>query len=317
MTSSSLAGGGLFFDSLPWIFVSAMMLILSVLFWIPLVRGITRAISRLTDATARIAEGHLETRVNTSRRDELGRLGQSINRMAGQLSGWAEGQKRFLGDIAHELCSPLARIQVALGILQQRAAADTKEQAYLTDVEEEVQHMSALVDELLSFSRASLKSGAQELQSVPLRPLFDEAVTRENHAGHRVDVEVPDDLCVLADRDLLRRSLANLLRNALRYAGAAGPVSVRAHARDPYVVVTVADSGTGVPTEALERVFDPFYRVDSSRDRTTGGVGLGLAIVKTCIEACQGKVQARNRQPHGFEVTLTLKRAVCGKPKEE
>ena len=118
--SETLSGGGLFIDITPWVLVGFGAVILSVLFWLPMIRGITRSISQVTDATEQVANGRFEIRVNDSRRDELGRLGGAINTMTGRLNCFVTGQKRFLGDVAHELCSPLARIQVALGILEQR-----------------------------------------------------------------------------------------------------------------------------------------------------------------------------------------------------
>jgi two-component system, OmpR family, sensor histidine kinase CpxA len=302
--SHTMSAGGLFFDFRPWLAVALGAVVFSALLWAPLVRGITRSIAQMTQTTRQIAEGRFEARTRENRRDELGLLGQSINRMAARLSGFVTGQKRFLGDVAHELCSPLARIQVALGILEQRA--DEKQQGYVDDVREEVQHMSSLVNELLSFSKASLGASTLKLQPVLVREVVEKAVSRENTDAAQIRVELADDLSVLAEPELLVRSLSNLLRNAIRYAGQAGPITVSARRENGTVVLTVADWGPGVPEAELAQIFDPFYRLDSSRDASTGGVGLGLAIVKTCIESCRGTVACRNRQPSGLEVELRL-----------
>jgi two-component system sensor histidine kinase CpxA len=304
---SSTAGGGLFFDVTPWMVVGFSAVLFSVLFWFPLVRGLTRSIAQMTGATEQMAEGRFDARVDTSRRDELGRLGGAINRMAGRLAGFVSGQKRFLGDTAHELCSPLARVQVALGILEQRATAEQK--TYVEDLREEVQHMSELVNELLSFSKAALQSGAIQLKPVLLPEVVERVVRREVADRAQVIVEIPESLRVVAEPDLLQRSLGNLLRNAVRYAADAGPFSVTATQRGRHVFLTVADDGPGVPEEALAKLFDPFYRPEPSRDRQSGGIGLGLAIVKTCVEACRGTVTCRNRTPKGFEVTIRLEAA--------
>jgi two-component system sensor histidine kinase CpxA len=303
--SHTLSAGGLLFDFKPWLAVGLGAVVLSALLWLPLVRGITRSIGQMTHATRQIAEGRFDGRVNERRRDELGALGQSVNRMAARLAGFVTGQKRFLGDIAHELCSPIARIQVALGILEQRA--DERQQAYVEDVREEVQHMSSLVNELLSFSKAGLRGKEIPLQAVPLAELARRVVGREAEPSDQVHIQIAEDLQALADPDLLSRALANLIRNALRYAGGAGPVMVSARSQDNGVTLTVADSGPGVPESTLQQIFDPFFRVESSRSRDTGGIGLGLAIVKTCVEACQGTVTARNRQPSGLEVEIRLR----------
>jgi two-component system sensor histidine kinase CpxA len=114
----------------------------------------------------------------------------------------------------------------------------------------------------------------------------------------------------LGDPDLLLRSISNLIRNAIRYAGEAGPITIRAEHGPGFVKLILEDCGPGIPEAALAQVFDPFYRADPSRSRETGGVGLGMAIVKTCVESCSGTVSCRNRTPSGLEVTLTLKAAL-------
>jgi two-component system sensor histidine kinase CpxA len=255
----------------------------------------------MTRATARVAEGQFDTQLPETRGDELGLLARSINQMAERLAGFVNGQKRFLGDIAHELCSPLARAQMALGIMEQRMNSET-----LADLREEVQQMSILVNELLSFSKASLAAGRIKLQSLPLHRIVQRAIEQENHGSEKITLRIAEDIFVNAEPDLLRRAIANLLRNAVKYAGDAGPVEAAAERKGDEVILTIADQGPGVPEDALGQLFDPFYRVDVSRARETGGTGLGLAIVKTCIESCGGRVACHNRQPHGLEVVITL-----------
>ena len=306
-SSESLRGGGLFFDPTPWVVVGFGAFFFSVLFWIPLVHGITRSISQMTRATEQIAEGHFDARAPTRRSDELGRLGAAINHLAARLTGFVTGQKRFLGDTAHELCSPLARMQMALGILEQRA--DEKQRGYVNDVREEVQQMSSLVNELLSFSKASLGPATIQLQPVPVRAVMEEVVRRESVPGAEIHMEAAEGLSALAEPELLKRALANLLRNALRHAGSSGPITLSATGEGQRVILQVSDRGPGVPEESLAQLFDPFYRVDQARTRESGGVGLGLTIVKSCVEACRGTVTCRNLQPAGFQVEMVLQAA--------
>jgi two-component system sensor histidine kinase CpxA len=302
--SNSLTDLGLFFDVKPWLATAAGALAFSVLFWLPLVRGITRSVGQVTQATRQIAEGRFDVRVDARRRDELGALGAAINQMAARLAGLVGGQRRFLGDIAHELCSPLAKLRVALGILEQRARPEDK--VYVGAASEKAEQMANLVNELLSFSKASLGVASPDLRPVPVRQALETAMRREMADGTTVQCAVPEGLRVLGEPELLARALANLLRNAVQYAGHAGPIVVTARPAGGEVEITVADQGPGVPEEELPKLFDPFYRVDASRDRATGGAGLGLAIVKTCVESCRGTVTCRNRQPHGLEVALRL-----------
>ena len=304
MVSDTLAAGRLFFAVGPWITAGLAAVALSAVLWFPLVRGINRSIAQMTQATRQIAEGRFETRVPAGRRDELGDLGQSVNQMAARLAGLVAGQKRFLGDVAHELCSPLAKLRVTLGILDHRAGDEHKD--YIARAEDEAAHIAGLVNELLSFSKASLAAPAAPLCPVNVRQAVDKAVHREAPGDAQVKMEVPGELAVRADAELLTRALSNLLRNAVRYAGEAGPITVCAQREQDQVKITVADRGPGVPANDLPRLFDPFYRADASRDRETGGVGLGLAIVKTCIESCGGAVACRNLEPAGLEVTIRL-----------
>ena len=129
---------------------------------------------------------------------------------------------------------------------------------------------------------------------------------REVAPSVEIEVQVDPGIQVLASVELLTRAMANLLRNAVKYAGEAGPINVAATERNGRIEVSVKDCGPGVAEEYLDRLFEPFFRPEPSRDRSSGGVGLGMAIVKTCIETCRGTVSARNRQPKGFAVTIVL-----------
>jgi len=284
-------------DVMPWFWTAVAAFGLSVVFWLPLVGGITRALGRLTQATEAIAEGRFDTRVPDTRRDEIGHLGQSVNRMAARLDTLVSGQKRFLGDVAHELGSPLGRLQVATEILEIRAGRDLQEN--VNDVREEVQHMALLVNELLAFTQAGLRPRDAELGAVDVDLLITEVLQREDPNG-RVHVGPANGLSARADRALLGRALGNLVRNALRYAGDTATISVHSRAHQGRILLSVTDDGPGVPTEALARLGEPFYRPEISRTRETGGVGLGLAIVRSSVLACGGEVHFSNRTPHGF-----------------
>ncbi len=286
-----------------WILAGAAVLGLSVLFWLPLVGGITRSIRQLTRATEQIAEGRFDGRVSTRRRDELGRLGDSVNRMAARLDAHMTGQKRFLGDVAHELCSPLARLQMATGILDERATPAL--QPTIADVREEVQQLSTLVNELLAFTKAGLTARDIVLVPVELAPLALEVLARED-PGHRVTLAIAPGLRVRAEPGLLARALGNLVRNALRYSGDTGAITLAARPEEVGVVIAVEDDGPGVPAAALDRLGEPFFRPEEARTRESGGVGLGLAIVRTSVAACGGEVRFANRTPRGFRAELLL-----------
>jgi two-component system sensor histidine kinase CpxA len=171
---------------------------------------------------------------------------------------------------------------------------------------EDVDHLSKLVNELLAFSRAEMTSKTAKLENIDLLPVVQMAVKREHSPAAEIVVRVKPGICVVASSELLMRALANLLRNAVKYAAGAGPINVSAQKRNGGVDIEVRDMGSGVPENLLDQLFEPFFRPEASRDRDSGGVGLGLAIVKTCVETCQGTVSAANLKPRGFAVTITL-----------
>ena len=312
IVSDSLRGGGLFFDYVPWLLVGGGLTLISVLMWLPFVHSLTHALSRMTATAEQIAQGRFEAPPLVQRRDELGRLGRALAHMAGRLDGFVTGQKRFLGDTAHELLSPLARLEVALSILEQQANLNGNRR-YAERALDEVHHLSDIVQDLLSFTKAGMRAKGAELRPVSLTEIIAKAIHREA-AEEWVQVTADEALRVCAEPDLLVRALANAIRNAIRYAGQAGPITISAHSAhesngDEVVRLLVSDQGPGVPPESLDRLFDPFYRPEDARTRETGGNGLGLAIVKSCVEACNGRVSVANRVPGGLELTFTLPRA--------
>jgi two-component system sensor histidine kinase CpxA len=141
---------------------------------------------------------------------------------------------------------------------------------------------------------------------VSVSEAVDLAIRREAAEGAQIQVNLDRSIHAQADMDYLVRAIGNVLRNAVRYAGKNGPITVGCTQTDDEVVLTISDCGPGVPDADLDRIFMPFYRIDVARDRRTGGTGLGLAIVRSCIEACGGRVSGKNRQPSGLEITMTL-----------
>lgn len=293
-----------FFEIKPWLGIAAAAVFITALCWLPLVRNLTRSIAEMMRATARIAEGRFDVSLETKRGDELGLLGVSINRMAERLETLTEGRKRFLGDAAHELRSPIARMQLAVEILER--STNPGAQKYIADLKDDIALMSRLTDELLQFAKADGTSGKIELVPTNVAEAVWTAARREAADGTNIRINVDPSVHVRANAEYLVRALANILRNAVRYAGDRGPIDVSAHEKNQNVQISVADSGPGIPEDALDKIFTPFYRLDDARDRRTGGTGLGLAIVRTCIEACGGSVECRNRRSSGLEVIIQL-----------
>jgi two-component system sensor histidine kinase CpxA len=278
----------------------------TVLCWWPVLRSITKSLGRMEHATSEIAQGRFDTKIGVARSDEIGRLSASIEQMAGRLGVMVSGQKRFLGDTAHELRSPIGRMQIALEILENKVA--DPERAFVGDLKEDVEALRKLTDELLQYARAELRDRGRLLESVPLLPLVERVIVKDAN-GATITSTIDARTVVNADPGLLERALSNIVRNAATYAGAAGPIHINATEDRGQVVISVADQGPGVAPESLQRVFEPFFREDEARNRKTGGVGLGLAIVRSAVEACGGSVSCHLREPKGLEVRIVLQSA--------
>ncbi|MCW1916948.1 HAMP domain-containing histidine kinase [Luteolibacter sp. GHJ8] len=303
LRAPDISGNGLFFNLKPWITGALAVLGLSFLLWAPFFFGITRYLSRLSKATEAIADGKFDVRVGASRSDELGVLGESIESMASRLDRLVRGQKRFLGDVAHELCSPLARIRTGLGVFE--FGLTPEQQVRLDSIEEDVGELSRLVSEVLAFTKASTAPGSVRLEEVQLAPIVDFALSREC-PGQQAAIEIPEGLTVHADRSLLARAIANVLRNARNHGGDTCTLRISAFRDGDHVELRIADSGPGVDPADLPRLFEPFYRPDAARTREAGGSGLGLAIVRSGIEACHGTVRAEANTPQGLALVFRL-----------
>ena len=291
-----------FIDWSRFVLIGLGVLVLSGLVWLPFVLQVTRRLRVMTEGAERISEGDFQVNVASGRGDEIGRLSRVIQRMSSRLGVLVEGQKRFLGDTAHELCSPLVRIRMGLGVLEQGLDGANRER--LEAVEEEVGELARLVDELLAFSKASLAKGEVDLEEVFLNALCEEVGKREA-LGIECQVVAGQEFKIQSNPDLLKRALGNLVRNAARY-GEGKPLKIRIEKQGEEMWIGVLDRGPGLPEGWTERVFEPFARPEEARTREGGGAGLGLAIVKTCAESLGGRVLCRNRETGGLEVVLVV-----------
>jgi two-component system sensor histidine kinase CpxA len=300
LRAPEISGNGLFFNLKPWLIGALSVLGLSLLLWAPFFFGITRYLSRLSKTTEAIADGKFDVRVGSSRSDELGVLGESIESMASRLDRLVRGQKRFLGDVAHELCSPLARIRTGLGIFE--FGLTPEQQVRLDSIEEDVGELSRLVSEVLAFTKASTAPGSVRLENVELAPLVALALSREC-PGQEAEIEIPAELAVHADRNLLARAVANVLRNARNHGGDGCAIHISAARQGNEIELRIADNGPGVDPP---RLFEPFYRPDAARTREAGGAGLGLAIVRAGVEASGGTIRAEANSPQGLVLVFRL-----------
>jgi len=266
---------------------------------------LTYPVRKLQHAVERFGRGDLSARAETRRRDELGDLGRTFDRMADRIQTLVDAERRLLLDISHELRSPLARLRVAVEL----ARSGQNRDAQLDRIDKEAERLNALVGGLLQVTRAEGDPHALRREPVRLDRLLEELVadsSLEAQAhGREVRLVSAPPATVQGDGELLRRAIENAIRNAIRHAPAGTAVEASLEAAMGRAVVRIRDYGPGVPDEALPRIFDAFYRVETDRDRASGGAGLGLSIARRAVELHNGTIRARNAQP-GLLVEIDL-----------
>ncbi len=286
-----------------------------------LARYLTTDIRKLRETTHEFADGNLAARVGTKlvkRRDEIAQLGRDFNLMAERLQSMVAAQHRLLGDISHELRSPLARMSVALELARKRSSSDAR--SALDRIEREAETLNEMIGQLLSLTR--LESGTDGLKRTEVdlarlvRDVADDADFEARSRNRSVQIVTCDECSTAGTEELLRSAVENVVRNAVRYTAEGTQVEIALQARngagDHAAVITVRDHGHGVPEELIENIFRPFYRAEDARDRESGGSGLGLAITARAVRLHGGSVSAANAVDGGLEVTIRLPTSTNG-----
>lgn len=258
-----------------------------------------RPLRALQEGVQRIAAGDLDVALENRTRDEFGALTGAFNTMAARVKEMVKARDQLLTDVSHELRSPLTRLKVALALLPDSAK---KAQA-----ESDTAEMEAMITELLEFERLrdprALRTEPTDLVALARAAA---APFADGPPGVRV-VAAPDSIALDVDADGMRTVLRNLLGNAVKYAlPDSREIELSVRREEASVVLSVADDGPGIPDDDLPRLFEPFFRVDRSRSRKTGGYGLGLSICKRIVEAHGGHIAAANNPGRGARVTVTL-----------
>ncbi|MGB6687644.1 MAG: ATP-binding protein [Terracidiphilus sp.] len=290
-----------------WTFLPYYFLVIAatgVLCWMAAV-GVVSPIRRIATVISQFGQGNLSVRVHTSRPDEIGQLGRSFNEMAERLERLIVSERRLLGDISHELRSPLARLKFAIKLARTSPGSD----AALNRIGRDVDRITSLVADILEITSFEGDPALRETELVPAASIVDEVVRdcalEAELRGCTIAVEGSLSGQVLGNRELLRRAIENVLRNGIRYAPEQSRIEISMHENDRDAIIAVRDRGPGVPEDALARIFDPFFRVEDARDAMGGGSGLGLSIAKRAVQLHRGAIAAENASP-GLRVQITI-----------
>jgi len=290
-----------------WTFLPYYFLVIGatgVLCWMASV-WVVSPILKIAGTITRFGEGDLSARVQTNRRDEIGQLGRSFNRTAGQLERLILSERRLLGDISHELRSPLARLKFAVKLA--RTSSDTN--AALDRIERDVNRITSLVADIVEITSIEGDPTVREMENTPLDEIIDEVVRdcslEAQFRGCGIEVSGKISGEVLGNRELLRRAVENVVRNGIRYTPKHSTIRLSMEEDGLNAIVAVRDEGPGVPEAALSRIFDPFFRVEESRDTQCGGSGMGLSIAKRAVQLHHGTITAENASP-GLRIRIVI-----------
>ncbi len=256
-------------------------------------------VGRLSSAARRIAGGHYAERVPQTGEGEIGDLARTFNAMAGSLEATERRRLQLVGDVAHELRTPLATLDGYLQGLEDGVIESKGETWHL--LRSETARLTRLVDELAELWRAEAHQLSLKIEHVDLVEICRDVAERftplADERGIKLALDLPTAALAVADRDRVSQIVANYLSNAIRYAPRGSSVAVSARAHGAKVLATVADEGAGLAADQLEIVFERFYRVDPSRTRALGGSGIGLAIVRALADAMGGRAWAESDGP--------------------
>jgi len=285
---------------LPWI-IAVLGLIGLILTgtWLAL-RWIMKPVSWLSDGVSALGEGDLEFRLPEKRGDELGNLARAFNRMSESLREMLNAREQLLLDVSHELRSPLTRMKVGLEFITANS--------YQESLQSDVQEMEQMVTEILETARLKSEYGKIDLQPTDLVLLIEKACLMFEGKAPGIRFENYAEKCAaLVDVEQIQTVLKNILANALKYsAPESDPIKVRLSRDDSGIQLEIQDYGQGIPDEEMDLIFEPFYRVDKSRNKKTGGYGLGLSLCKTIIEAHGGTISVKSSMGQGAIFLLLL-----------
>jgi signal transduction histidine kinase len=262
------------------------------------IRWILKPVRWLDEGVREVSQGNLKHRVPVKRSDELRDLAEAFNDMTDRIRSMLHTKEQLLLDVSHELRSPLTRVKVALEFLPEGKARDS--------IAGDTSEMEKMINDILETARMHHLHGELKLQRTKLANLLDEILPdyEQQFPGIQLE-EISAALEINVDSKQIKTVFKNILANAIKFSNAeSDPVRITVRQQPHYTVVQIIDNGIGIPPEELAFIFEPFYRVDKSRSKDTGGYGLGLSLCKTIMDAHDGKIEVASEPGEGTTVSL-------------
>lgn len=275
---------------------------------IPVSRLMTRPLKELNHTALEIAAGDLSHRAAIKSCDEIGELGRSFNLMADRLERMIRGGRELTANISHELRTPLARMRIAEELLRQKIKKEnyTDWDRHLNDIGEDIVELDRLIGQILDLSKLDIHETKLNHEPLDLAQLLSGLVKRFETAALQREIRVKTDLASLGlyrgDKEALTMAFSNILNNAVKFASRQGELKVKLDSTGERIMINITNTSEALSEKDLERIFEPFYRIEGSRSQ---GSGLGLAIAKKIIEKHGGEIKARNT-PQGVDIEIRL-----------
>lgn len=294
-----------------WLRILIVFVISFILCWL-LAKTLSKPLISIKNAALNFGQGELSTRLNkeASRRDELGEVASSFNIMASQLENNINSHQRLLGDVSHELRSPLTRLQMALGLVEKYQNSPKDQSRHLARCEKEIDQLDAMLSDILTLSRLEHSAEKTYVTEIELDNFLTLIIEDCQYLANAKNVKIlapeKQNTVIYADEKLISSVIGNIINNAVKYSPQNSEIDVVLIVSTNTIKLSVVDQGTGVPEETLAKIFKPFYRVADARDRSSGGTGLGLAIAYQAIELHNGKIFAKNNAKGGLTVNIEL-----------
>lgn len=293
-----------------FLFVGLLTVFLTIFTVFILSRVITRPLLKMKKATEQLSRGHHEVELYTHRKDELGELATSISRLSKDLERLKNERNEFLGSISHELRTPLTYMKGYMDIINRQDTTTESRKQYIKIIQEETTHLAGLIQNLFELAKIDHNEFAIKKEKIMLGDLIRTVVANIqpaiNKRGIRFTVDYPDDLVAYVDPGRIRQVLLNILDNAMKYTDEGNSIVMTGSQDKNGTVITISDTGEGIPEEDVPYIFERLYRAEKSRSRSSGGSGLGLAIAKEIVELHGGDITVENTQGEGTVFIISL-----------
>jgi len=287
-----------FREELMILMIVLLSLIIMAAYW--MIRRVLKPIRYLKDGTIEMSKGNFKYKIPVVHKDELGELSESFNAMSEQIEKTIESKEQLLLDVSHELRSPLTRVKVALEFIEKNNITQ--------GINEDVSEIESMISEILETERLKNRFGTIKYEDVDIVSLLKDVLLDSSDIPHELEIQSDlSEIIISGEADRLKIAVKNIIENASKYSSDSDEkINVSLVLDETNAVITVTDHGAGIPEENIPFIFEPFYRVDPSRSKETGGYGLGLHMVKRIIEAHGGSISISSSIDEGTSVIIHL-----------